>query len=153
MASQSRNLGFSMAAVPLLRDLIHERTGLYYDAGRLENLADRVAPLVVERGFASFLDYYYLLKYDADAGGEWARVMDALAVPETYFWRESDQMRAVVGFVVPALIEELHAVSEKLIIVYPNSGEGWDVQHRCWIGTSDSCEYGNEVREWFVVGA
>ena len=27
-------------------------------------LADRLAPLVVERGFASFLDYYYLLKYD-----------------------------------------------------------------------------------------
>ena len=25
---------------------------------------DRLAPLVIERGFRSFLDFYYLLKYD-----------------------------------------------------------------------------------------
>ena len=47
-------------------------------------------------GFGSFLDYYYLLKYDARSGDEWDRVMDALAVQETYFWREIDQIRAIV---------------------------------------------------------
>ena len=105
MASQSGNLGFSMAAVPLLRDLIHERTGLYYDAGRLENLADRVAPLVVERGFRSFLDLYYLLRYDEGLAAEaWRQVLDALSVPETYFWREMDQIRAVACRVVPELV-------------------------------------------------
>jgi len=123
MASQSGNLGFSMAAVPLLRDLIHERTGLYYDAARLENLADRLAPLVVERGFASFLDYYYLLKYDADAGGEWARVMDALAVPETYFWREPDQLRAIVDVVVPALARQQTAAPIRIWSVPCSTGE------------------------------
>ena len=56
-------------------------------------MADRLAPLVVERGFDSFLDFYYLLKYDAAAALEWHRVMDALSVPETYFWREIDQIR------------------------------------------------------------
>jgi homocysteine S-methyltransferase len=54
---------------------------------------------------------------------------------------------------ISSLIEELHAVSEKPIIVYPNSGEGWDAQHRCWTGTSDSREYGNEAREWSAAGA
>ena len=62
---------------------------------RLDQLADRLAPLVVARGLGSFMDYYYLLKYSADAD-EWGRVMDALAVQETYFWREIDQIRAVV---------------------------------------------------------
>src|SRR5262245_65156027 len=66
MTTRSGNLGLSTAAVPLLRDLIHERAGLYYDAARQDTLADRLAPLVVERGFSSFLDYYYLLKYDQD---------------------------------------------------------------------------------------
>jgi chemotaxis protein methyltransferase CheR len=61
---------------------------------------------VVARGLGSFMDYYYLLKYSDDAA-EWERVMDALSVQETYFWREIDQIRAVVTELVPKLTEEL----------------------------------------------
>jgi chemotaxis protein methyltransferase CheR len=87
----------------LLRDLVAMQTGMFYDDSRLDILRDRLAPLALERGFDSFLDYYYLLKYDADAGGEWVRAIDALSVQETYFWREVDQIKAVVGTVVPRL--------------------------------------------------
>jgi chemotaxis protein methyltransferase CheR len=100
----SHNLGLTAGAMPLLRDLVHERLGLYYDNGRCDLLSDRLAPLVLERGFESYLDYYYLLKYDDDAAAEWARVMDALSVPETYFWREIDQVRAIVDGLVPDLV-------------------------------------------------
>jgi chemotaxis protein methyltransferase CheR len=64
-------------------------------------LTDKLAPLVVERGLESFLDYYYLLKYDPEAESEWLRVMDALSVQETYFWREIDQIHALVNNLVP----------------------------------------------------
>ncbi len=38
--------------------------------GATTRLSDRLAPLVVQRGFRSFLDFYYLLKYDErDAAG------------------------------------------------------------------------------------
>ena len=60
-------LGIPSTGLPVLRDLIHERTGLIFDADRMELLAERMAPLVVERGFRSFLDFYYLLKYDEAA--------------------------------------------------------------------------------------
>jgi chemotaxis protein methyltransferase CheR len=102
MRFYSETLGLSSAAFALLRDLIHERTGLCYDDGKSGILADRLSPRVVEYGFNSFLDYYYLLKYDDKADDEWQRVMDALAVPETYFWREFDQVRALVNALVPA---------------------------------------------------
>ncbi|HEX8291009.1 MAG TPA: CheR family methyltransferase, partial [Pyrinomonadaceae bacterium] len=85
----------------LLRDLIHERTGLFFDNGKGDILTDKLSPLVVERGFTSLLDYYYLLKYDEAAQDEWLSVMNALSVPETYFWREMDQVRALVEWVVP----------------------------------------------------
>src|SRR5215218_11353623 len=107
MRSDTDTLGLGDAAVPLLRDLIHERAGIFFENGRYGLLAERLAPLVIERGFESFLDYYYLLKYDEGSGAEWLRVMDALAVPETYFWREIDQIRAVVEVVVPALVTSL----------------------------------------------
>ena len=97
-------LGIPLTGLPVLRELIHERTGLFFDADRTGLLVERMAPLVVERGFRSFLDLYYLLKYDeAAAGVVWRQVMDALSVPETYFWREMDQIRAVVCHVVPEL--------------------------------------------------
>ena len=100
------SLGLSVGSLPLLRELIHERLGLFYDETRLGTLADRLAPLVIERGFGSFLDYFYLLKYDDAAAGEWTRVMDALSVPETYFWREIDQIQAIARHVVPQLLQE-----------------------------------------------
>ncbi len=56
------------------------------------------------------------------------------------------------GF-IPPLIRELQAASDKPVIVYPNSGEGWDAAHRCWTGNSDPAEYGALAREWFSAGA
>lgn len=96
------------AAVALVRDLVHETTGLYFADERSAQLVERLAPLVLERGFPSMLDYYYLLKYDtAAAPEEWGRVFDALSVPETYFWREIDQLRAIVSVVVPRCVEAM----------------------------------------------
>jgi len=109
MTFQSETLGVPPTGLPVLLDLVHERTGLFFDNGRSDMFAERMAPLVVERGFRSFLDLYYLLKYD-DASGDqgWRQVLDALSVPETYFWREIDQIRAVVNRVVPELVRRSH---------------------------------------------
>ena len=54
---------------------------------------------------------------------------------------------------IPALIRELRAASHKPVIVYPNSGEGWDAEHRCWTGTGDAASYASMAREWFAAGA
>jgi chemotaxis protein methyltransferase CheR len=104
MTFEPESLGVSAAGLPLLRDLVHERTGLFYDNGRYDTLIDRLAPLVIERGFRSFLDFYYLLKYDEqESKSEWRRLLDALSVPETYFWREIDQIIGFVKVVMPVL--------------------------------------------------
>jgi chemotaxis protein methyltransferase CheR len=101
MASYADTLGLSGSAFTLLRDLIHERTGLFYENGKSDLLIDKLSPLVIERGFSSFLDYYYLLKYDAESDQEWKRVMNALSVQETFFYRESDQTLAVADVLAP----------------------------------------------------
>jgi chemotaxis protein methyltransferase CheR len=103
MPFSPENLGVSESGLPLLRELIHRHTGLFYENGRSELLCDRLAPLVLARGFRSYLDFYYLLKFDDQAGMVWRDVMDALSVQETYFWRESDQLRALTCHVMPEL--------------------------------------------------
>lgn len=123
MPNPSDSLGLSSSALPLLRDLIHERLGLHYDDMRLATLGDRLAALVIERGFESFLDFYYLLKYDEQASAEWGRVMDALSIPETYFWREIDQVQAVATHIVPALLAQSPYLPLRIWSVPCASGE------------------------------
>src|SRR5262245_21447761 len=104
MPFSPENLGVSEAGLPLLHELIHQHTGLYYENGRSELLPDRLAPLVLARGFRSYLDFYYLLKFDDQSSLVWRDVMDALSVQETYFWREADQLRALTCEVLPELV-------------------------------------------------
>jgi len=105
VAPDVRGLRIPERTLSLLRDVIAAQAGIHYDDERLDLLRDRLAPLAIERGFDSLLDYYYLLKYDSDASTEWPRVMDALSVQETYFWREADHFRALATVIIPRLIE------------------------------------------------
>jgi homocysteine S-methyltransferase len=54
---------------------------------------------------------------------------------------------------MPALIRELRAASDHPVVVYPNSGEGWDAEVRCWTGKGDPESYGAQAAEWFAAGA
>ena len=54
---------------------------------------------------------------------------------------------------IPELIEEIRVVSELPVIVYPNSGEIYDVADRHWVGESVPAEFGSMSREWRKLGA
>jgi hypothetical protein len=82
----------------LLRDLIHDRTGLFFEDTRMDGLLEKLEPLAHNRGCRSFLEYYYALK---DGEAEWQNAWEALSVQETYFWREIDQVRSLVDVIVP----------------------------------------------------
>lgn len=101
MGSRSQNLILPEGTSALIRDLINERIGMFFDNGKSDLLLDKISPLVIDRGFNSYLDYYYLLKYDSAARVEWQNVVNALSVQETYFWREIDQVRALVQTLMP----------------------------------------------------
>ncbi len=54
---------------------------------------------------------------------------------------------------IPALIRELFQVKKKPIVVYPNSGETYDVERKHWFGESVPAEFGTFSREWRKLGA
>lgn len=95
----------------ILRDLIHERTGLFYASSKQNMLADKLSNRVFENGLDSFLDYYYLLKYDPKADEEWQQVINSLSVPETYFWREYDQIKVLIEVLIPQYLEKFYSLS------------------------------------------
>ena len=99
---QSGLFTFTDSQFVLLRDLILERTGMMFDDAKRGLLADKLSELVAANGLTSFLDYYYLLRYDDDADAHWGKLLDRLSVPETFFWRQAEQIRALSEVVAPA---------------------------------------------------
>jgi chemotaxis protein methyltransferase CheR len=90
-------------ALELLASLIHEKTGLFFEPNRYDLLVDRIMPLAVERDCQTLMEYYYILKYDEHPQDEWLRLQSALAVNETYFWREYDQIKAIAEVIIPQI--------------------------------------------------
>ncbi len=102
---QARASNLSETTFSLLRELIAERTGVYFDDSKRGMLADKLSEAIAARGLTSFFDYYYLLRYDADAASHWAELANRLAVPETYFWRQPEHFEALAQIVVRRHLE------------------------------------------------
>lgn len=108
------SLSLSEREFLVLRDLIREKTGNHYDDGKRQLLADRLSPRAIDLGYESLIDYYYLLKYGPGSDEEWRHVLDQLSVPETYFWREHEQLRALVENIVPAHFARSNATTLRI---------------------------------------
>jgi chemotaxis protein methyltransferase CheR len=106
VASKRAAIAVPPGAEVLLRDLIHERTGIYFEDGRIDMLLQKLEPLAQKRDCHSFLDLFYLLKYEENGVADWSDVADALAVQETYFWRETSQLEALTREVVPSWFKQ-----------------------------------------------
>jgi homocysteine S-methyltransferase len=73
----------------------------------------------------------------------------------------ADQVIAIgINCTPPALIEpllrELRLGTAKPLLAYPNSGEGWDAERRCWLNapaSADAAGFGDLAARWFRAGA
>lgn len=54
---------------------------------------------------------------------------------------------------IPALIEAIRAVTHKPIVIYPNSGETYDIERRTWSGPANYTTFAAEARRWHASGA
>jgi len=78
----------------LLRDFIHGYCGIYFDDGSKFLLERRLTRRLEQRQLRSFEEYYHFLRYDRKREEELAVLVDNLTTNETYFFRESPQLRA-----------------------------------------------------------
>lgn len=78
----------------LLRDLISDYCGIYFDESSGYILERRLNRRLKLHMFDNFRDYYRFLLYDRRKEEELAAVVDILTVNETYFFREMNQLKA-----------------------------------------------------------
>ncbi len=92
----------SPALTTILLTLVEERAGLHYRESDRRGFLDRVSMRAGEAGYDSLLDYYYFLRYDEGGKSELDRLVEALVIGETYFFREQEQLDLIVrDFVLP----------------------------------------------------
>ena len=54
---------------------------------------------------------------------------------------------------ISSLVENIRAVTDTPIVVYPNSGEGWDAVSKSWTGVADAAAFAAAGRSWRDAGA
>ena len=91
----------------LLRDFIHGYCGIFFDNDSKYLLERRLSRRLEQHRLRSFEEYYHFLRYDRKREEELTILVDNLTTNETYFFRESPQLRAFSEEILPELREVL----------------------------------------------
>ncbi len=87
----------------LIRDLIRDYSGIYFDDESRYLIEKRLSRRVRKYHFGSFRDYFRHLLYDRNRDEELASIIDVLTVNETYFFREQSQLKTFSDEILPEL--------------------------------------------------
>jgi chemotaxis protein methyltransferase CheR len=101
----------------LLRDLIHEQFGLYYDDSQRSSLRARLAGRLSLLGLLSFEDYYRYLRFAPERAAELARMVSHLTNNETYFFREQPQLQVFADNTLRTLRERKTQTGDRTLRV------------------------------------
>ncbi len=89
----------------LLRDLINDHAGLFFDDDSMFLFERRLGERVAALGLDGFHSYYKYLRFDPGGGAELEAALEALTTKETYFFRQEYQLRAFQQELLPRLFE------------------------------------------------
>lgn len=107
-----------------LRDYIAENIGLHYDDDRLNVLHHRLQPLAASNGFRSLAEYYRRLIDQPGSTEALHRLAAQLTNNETYFFRETEQLKAFVASLLPSLRHRKQDVHKTIRILSAGCSSG-----------------------------
>jgi len=87
----------------VLRDVIHQYSGIFFDEDKKYLLKRRLGPRLEVTGTRNFTEYARLLRYGSRGRRELEEAVDRVAVNETYFFREEYQLRAFADEILPEI--------------------------------------------------
>ncbi|UCD86194.1 MAG: protein-glutamate O-methyltransferase CheR [Deltaproteobacteria bacterium] len=102
----------------LIRDLIRDYCGIYFDSGSKFLLEKRLMGQVRQHQLASFRDYFYFLKYGRGRTEELGVIVELLTTNETYFFREDFQLRAFREEIIPEVVAAKRKEGQKELRIW-----------------------------------
>lgn len=107
----------------LLSDLLAERFGLSFSGARQEILETRLRSRLEALHLEDARAYYHYLRFHPGRDGEFEELTRRLTNNETYFFRETAQLDAIVNKVVPELAPERRGTPIRVLSAGCSSGE------------------------------
>ena len=102
----------------LVRDTIYAHCGIYFSQDSKYILEKRLSHRLTELGLPTYNDYYHFLKYNRHKDQELMDIMDILTTNETYFFRESFQLKAFSEEIIPELIKRKAARGSRTLRIW-----------------------------------
>lgn len=116
----------SDAEFRMICELVRRHCGLHFQTDSRFLLEKRLQRRIRELDLGSFAAYHYVLESDAAGERELSHLVDELTTNETYFFRERNQLRALIEEIVPELRARRSAVANTPISIWSagcSSGE------------------------------
>lgn len=88
----------------LFRDLVYHHSGISFSEDNKYLLENRLEKRLSVLNLFSYHDYYHYLKYGRNKDQEMMDIMDILTTNETYFFRESFQLKAFTDEIIPEIV-------------------------------------------------
>jgi chemotaxis protein methyltransferase CheR len=95
------------AELQRFQDFFYRKTGIQFGPAKRYFVDRRLNERMAETGAPSLHAYLQQLRYDDSGGQELQRLINALTVNETYFYREEYQFRCLVNSMLPELAGRL----------------------------------------------
>ncbi|BCS53850.1 protein-glutamate O-methyltransferase CheR [Geobacter sp. SVR] len=102
----------------LFRDSIYKHCGIYFDEDSKYLLEKRLSRRLTALNIATYREYYQFLKYNRRKDQEMMDIMDILTTNETYFFRESYQLKAFTDEIIPELIKTKSAKGDHTLRIW-----------------------------------
>jgi len=110
----------------LIRDLIYNHSGLFFDNDSKYLLEKRLGKRVTLHSLSGYKDYYHFLRYNRGKDQEISDIMDVLTTNETYFFREAFQLKAFTDEIIPEMLAEKEKKGDRSLRIWSagcSSGE------------------------------
>lgn len=143
-----------------LREFHARRWRILADSGADILACETIPSLPETRALAALLDEtpdaYAWFSFSCQDG---AHISDGTPIADCARYLSQFERVAAIGInctpprYIPDLIRAVSDVTEKPVIVYPNSGETYDPLRKRWLGESVPSEFGTYSREWRKLGA
>jgi chemotaxis protein methyltransferase CheR len=105
VGNMDAELEMSLEEFRMIRDFIHERSGIYFAENKMYLVKNRLTKRMAELQMKSVKDYFYHVKYDVSMR-EFNTLMELVTTNETSFFRNEPQLLSFSDEVLPLLVQE-----------------------------------------------
>jgi chemotaxis protein methyltransferase CheR len=120
MDNRTQDIVLSKEDFEKFREFFYEKTGILFDESKRYFVDRRIIERMKATGYDNFKSYFIAIKYDI-TGKELQNLINALAVNETYFFREEYQFQAMVENMLPEITSRKKPGERVRIFSIPSS--------------------------------